>query len=251
MMEETEFWELCLDKFSKKLTNQQINTWIKPISFKASKNQSTIHAPNKFVLEWVKDRFDKEISLLAKEYLNTENIEYLVTKKGKKKDPLLQATPPIKTPKKNTLNTTANGLSKSFYFDNFITCKANQLATAAGKQVAENPGETYNPLFIYGGVGLGKTHLMHAIVNHVKLLKPDSKIKYLHAERYVHAVVKAYENKSFDSFKKTFHNLDLLLIDDIKFIAKKNRTKEEFFYAFNHLIENKKQIIITCDSYPK
>ena len=125
------------------------------------------------------------------------------------------------------------------------------MATAAGKQVAENPGETYNPLFIYGGVGLGKTHLMHAIGNHVKLLKPDSKIKYLHAERYVHAVVKAYENKSFDSFKKTFHNLDLLLIDDIQFIAKKNRTQEEFFYAFNHLIENKKQIIITCDSYPK
>ena len=105
--------------------------------------------------------------------------------------------------------------------------------------------------FIYGGVGLGKTHLMHAIGNHLKLLKPDSKIKYLHAERYVHAVVKAYENKSFDSFKKTFHNLDLLLIDDIQFIAKKNRTQEEFFYAFNHLIENKKQIIITCDSYPK
>ena len=251
MMEETEFWELCLDKFSKKLTNQQINTWIKPLSFKASKNQSTIHAPNQFVLEWVKDRFDKEISLLAKEYLNTENIEYLVTKKGKKKDPLLQVTTPNKISKKGPSNTTANGLSKSFDFDNFITGKANQLATAAGKQVAENPGETYNPLFIYGGVGLGKTHLMHAIGNHVKLLKPDSKIKYLHAERYVHAVVKAYENKSFDSFKKTFHNLDLLLIDDIQFIAKKNRTQEEFFYAFNHLIENKKQIIITCDSYPK
>ncbi|MBT6250996.1 MAG: chromosomal replication initiator protein DnaA, partial [Nitrosomonadales bacterium] len=140
---------------------------------------------------------------------------------------------------------------KDFDFDNFVTGKANQLATAAGRQVAENPGETYNPLFIYGGVGLGKTHLMHAIGNHVKSLKPDAKVKYLHAERYVHGVVKAYENKSFDSFKKTYHNLDLLLIDDIQFIAKKNRTQEEFFYAFNSLIENKKQIIITCDSYPK
>ena len=251
MMDETAFWELCLDKFSKKLTNQQISTWIKPLALKANDGQCSIYAPNQFVLEWVKDRFDKEISLLAKEHLQTENIEYLVIKKDGKKNPLSLANTPRKVSQKTSSNTTTNGLSKSFNFENFITGKANQLATAAGKQVAENPGETYNPLFIYGGVGLGKTHLMHAIGNHLKLLKPDSKIKYLHAERYVHAVVKAYENKAFDSFKKTFHNLDLLLIDDIQFIAKKNRTQEEFFYAFNHLIENKKQIIITCDSYPK
>ncbi|MDA9155414.1 chromosomal replication initiator protein DnaA [Methylophilaceae bacterium] len=250
-MDEADFWELCLDKFSKKLTNQQISTWIKPLALKASDGQCSIYAPNQFVLEWVKDRFNKEISLLAKEHLQTENIEYLVIKKGRKKNPLSLDTTLKKVSQKTPSNTTINGLSKSFDFENFITGKANQLATAAGKQVAENPGETYNPLFIYGGVGLGKTHLMHAIGNHLKLLKPDSKIKYLHAERYVHAVVKAYENKAFDSFKKTFHNLDLLLIDDIQFIAKKNRTQEEFFYAFNHLIENKKQIIITCDSYPK
>jgi chromosomal replication initiator protein len=251
MMNETDFWELCLDKFSKKLTNQQISTWIKPLALKANDGQCSIYAPNQFVLEWVKDRFDEEISLLAKEHLQTENIEYLVIKKDGKKNPLSPTNTPRKVSQKTSSNTTINGLSKSFDFENFITGKANQLATAAGKQVAENPGETYNPLFIYGGVGLGKTHLMHAIGNHLKLLKPDSKIKYLHAERYVHAVVKAYENKAFDSFKKTFHNLDLLLIDDIQFIAKKNRTQEEFFYAFNHLIENKKQIIITCDSYPK
>ena len=221
MMDETDFWELCLDKFSKKLTNQQISTWIKPLALKANDGQCSIYAPNQFVLEWVKDRFDKEISLLAKEHLRTDNIEYLVIKKDGKKKPLLLANAPRKVSQKTPSNTTSNGLSKSFDFENFITGKANQLATAAGKQVAENPGEAYNPLFIYGGVGLGKTHLMHAIGNHLKLLKPDSKIKYLHAERYVHAVVKAYENKSFDSFKKTFHNLDLLLIDDIQFIAKK------------------------------
>jgi len=250
-MDETKFWELCLDKFSKKLTNQQVSTWIKPLSIKTHEGQCFIHAPNQFVLEWVKDRFDKEISLLAKEHLKIENIEYLVLKKNSKKEPLNLVTTPSKIFKKTTASASVNGLSQSFDFDNFVTGKANQLATAAGRQVAENPGETYNPLFIYGGVGLGKTHLMHAIGNHLKLLKPDSKIKYLHAERYVHAVVKAYENKAFDSFKKTFHNLDLLLIDDIQFIAKKNRTQEEFFYAFNHLIENKKQIIITCDSYPK
>ena len=251
MINETEFWELCLDKFSKRLTNQQINTWIKPLTIKVNKDRFSIYAPNQFVLEWVKGRFDKEMLLLAEEHLKIKSIEYLVTKKSNKTPPSKPSDTPIKKSKKIFSTTSTNGLNKDFDFDNFVTGKANQLATAAGRQVAENPGETYNPLFIYGGVGLGKTHLMHAIGNHVKSLKPDAKVKYLHAERYVHGVVKAYENKSFDSFKKTYHNLDLLLIDDIQFIAKKNRTQEEFFYAFNSLIENKKQIIITCDSYPK
>ena len=251
MINETEFWELCLDKFSKRLTNQQINTWIKPLTIKVNKDRFSIYAPNQFVLEWVKGRFDKEILLLTEEHLKIKSIEYLVTKKSNKTPPSKPSDTPIKKSKKIFSTTSTNGLNKDFDFDNFVTGKANQLATAAGRQVAENPGETYNPLFIYGGVGLGKTHLMHAIGNHVKSLKPDAKVKYLHAERYVHGVVKAYENKSFDSFKKTYHNLDLLLIDDIQFIAKKNRTQEEFFYAFNSLIENKKQIIITCDSYPK
>jgi len=145
----------------------------------------------------------------------------------------------------------ASGLNPQFTFESFVTGKANQLACAAAMQVAENPGKAYNPLFIYGGVGLGKTHLIHAIGNHLKQIQPDAKIKYLHAERYVSDVVKAYENKAFDAFKKNYHSLDLLLIDDIQFFSKKNRTQEEFFYAFNALIENKKQIIITCDSYPK
>ncbi|MBT7482673.1 MAG: chromosomal replication initiator protein DnaA, partial [Nitrosomonadales bacterium] len=234
-----------------RLTNQQINTWIKPLTIKVNKDRFSIYAPNQFVLEWVKGRFDKEMLLLTEEHLKIKSIEYLVTKKNNKTPPSKPSDTPIKKSKKIFSTTSTNGLNKDFDFDNFVTGKANQLATAAGRQVAENPGETYNPLFIYGGVGLGKTHLMHAIGNHVKSLKPDAKVKYLHAERYVHGVVKAYENKSFDSFKKTYHNLDLLLIDDIQFIAKKNRTQEEFFYAFNSLIENKKQIIITCDSYPK
>ena len=139
----------------------------------------------------------------------------------------------------------ASGLNPQFIFESFVTGKANQLACAAAMQVAENPGKAYNPLFIYGGVGLGKTHLIHAIGNHLKQIQPDAKIKYLHAERYVSDVVKAYENKAFDAFKKNYHSLDLLLIDDIQFFSKKNRTQEEFFYAFNALIENKKQIIIT------
>ena len=144
-----------------------------------------------------------------------------------------------------------SGLNSSFNFNNYVTGRANQLARAAAIQVADNPGQTYNPLFIYGGVGLGKTHLLQAIGNHFKQVKPDAKIRYLHAERYVSAVVKAYENKAFDDFKRQYHSLDLLLIDDIQFFAKKTRTQEEFFYAFNTLIEEKKQIVITCDTYPK
>jgi chromosomal replication initiator protein len=144
-----------------------------------------------------------------------------------------------------------SGLNPSFNFNNYVTGRANQLARAAAIQVADNPGAAYNPLFIYGGVGLGKTHLLQAIGNHFKQAKPDAKIRYLHAERYVSDVVKAYENKAFDEFKRQYHSLDLLLIDDIQFFGKKTRTQEEFFYAFNTLIEEKKQIVITCDTYPK
>ena len=144
-----------------------------------------------------------------------------------------------------------SGLNDSFLFDNYVTGRANQLARAAAIQVAGNPGQAYNPLFIYGGVGLGKTHLLQAIGNELKQQRPEANIRYLHAERYVSDVVKAYENKAFDEFKQQYHSLDLLLIDDIQFFAKKTRTQEEFFYAFNTLIEEKKQIVITCDTYPK
>jgi chromosomal replication initiator protein len=144
-----------------------------------------------------------------------------------------------------------SGLNEAFNFNNYVTGRANQLARAAAIQVAENPGAAYNPLFIYGGVGLGKTHLLQAIGNELKHHNPEAKIRYLHAERYVSDVVKAYENKAFDEFKQKYHSLDLLLIDDIQFFAKKTRTQEEFFYAFNSLVETKKQIVITCDTYPK
>ena len=247
-----ETWKLCLNFCEKELSKQQYTTWIKPLSGDVDENlkQLTISAPNQFVLQWVKERLNDKLHSLLEESSNISSITYNVNKKTKRSlsvEAIITESPdpnkikPVKT----------NGLNKSFNFDNFVTGKANQLACAAAKQIAEKPGTTYNPLFVYGGVGLGKTHLMHAIGNHLKSIQPNAKIKYLHAERYVHDVVKAYENKDFDSFKKNYHSLDLLLIDDIQFIAKKNRTQEEFFYAFNTLIENKKQIIITCDSYPK
>jgi chromosomal replication initiator protein len=142
-------------------------------------------------------------------------------------------------------------LNRGFTFDSFVTGKANQLARAAAIQVAENPGISYNPLFIYGGVGLGKTHLVQAIGNHLADVRPQARIRYSHAEQYVTDVVRAYQQKSFDEFKRYYHSLDLLLIDDIQFFSNKGRTQEEFFYAFNALVEAHKQIVITCDTYPK
>ena len=266
------FWTLCLERFKKELSAQQFNTWIKPLRFEHDQDKIKILAPNKFVQQWVKDRFAQKIELLAKELLpNVTKIEFairaikesILPKKEAVLSKALAISPPNNVAEAPSQETTkksaggtlkevkASGLNPQFTFESFVTGKANQLACAAAMQVAENPGKAYNPLFIYGGVGLGKTHLIHAIGNHLKQIQPDAKIKYLHAERYVSDVVKAYENKAFDAFKKNYHSLDLLLIDDIQFFSKKNRTQEEFFYAFNALIENKKQIIITCDSYPK
>jgi chromosomal replication initiator protein len=142
-------------------------------------------------------------------------------------------------------------LNPAFSFDSFVTGKANQLARAAALQVAENPGVSYNPLFVYGGVGLGKTHLVQAIGNQLADQRPQARIRYIHAEQYVTDVVRAYQQKSFDEFKRYYHSLDLLLIDDIQFFSNKGRTQEEFFYAFNALVEAQKQIVITCDTYPK
>jgi len=144
-----------------------------------------------------------------------------------------------------------SSLIPEFDFENFVTGKANQLARAAALQVAEHPGTSYNPLFIYGGVGLGKTHLIHAVGNMVLTHQPNARVRYLHAAQYISDVVRAYQQKSFDEFKRYYHSLDLLLIDDIQFFTGKDRTQEEFFYAFNALIESHKQLIITCDTYPK
>ena len=252
-MKNDEIWSECLNLCEKELSKQQYSTWVKPLNAEIDYQNKTliILAPNQFVIKWVKDRLNENIVNFIKKF-DLINLKYKVLKKVKNSKDFSSALSKIKeSVKKPDKIIKTTGLNKNFNFNNFVTGKANQLACAAGKQIAEKPGITCNPLFIYGGVGLGKTHLMHAIGNHLKKEQPNAKVKYLHAERYVHDVVKAYENKSFDSFKKNYHSLDLLLIDDIQFIAKKNRTQEEFFYAFNTLIENKKQIIITCDSYPK
>lgn len=266
------FWAHCLLRFEQELSAQQYNTWIKPLKARVNGQSVQIIAPNKFVMQWVKSKFFNRIESMAHGLSQTATVELIVD--DSEHPPAL--TPEIKHKPANAVETViteavqkssskqpvkvhakplkqerTSGLNNSFLFDNYVTGRANQLARAAAIQVAGNPGQAYNPLFIYGGVGLGKTHLLQAIGNQLKKEKPDANIRYLHAERYVSDVVKAYENKAFDEFKRQYHSLDLLLIDDIQFFAKKTRTQEEFFYAFNTLIEEKKQIVITCDTYPK
>lgn len=284
------FWPACLSRFESELSAQQFNTWIKPLQAEVDGEAVRISAPNRFVMQWVKDRFLKKIELFAEEFnLPGVKIEFVIGDTNDKKNSNLKKSNGNATPQENRdTNQNTNlepqdeealkinlakavaavskghkssksviskhedsGLNPAFNFSNYVTGRANQLARAAAIQVAENPGSAYNPLFIYGGVGLGKTHLLQAIGNELKLHNPNAKIRYLHAERYVSDVVKAYEHKAFDEFKRQYHSLDLLLIDDIQFFAKKTRTQEEFFYAFNSLIEAKKQIVITCDTYPK
>lgn len=269
------FWPTCLSRFEKELSTQQYNTWIKPLRTETEGDTVRLLAPNRFVMQWVKERFLKKIEQFAHELdLVKIKIELVLTDADSKISATNTTTKVTVSPKPdldetqitqtknhppatallkvvNKKNNDTSGLNPSFNFNNYVTGRANQLARAAAIQVAQNPGTAYNPLFIYGGVGLGKTHLLQAIGNELKQHNPDAKIRYLHAERYVSDVVKAYENKAFDEFKRQYHSLDLLLIDDIQFFAKKTRTQEEFFYAFNALIEAKKQIIITCDTYPK
>lgn len=266
------FWSICLGRFKQELSAQQFNTWIKPLQSENCNGSLRLLAPNRFVQQWVKDRFLQRIELIAEEVLaGPIHIELALADNTGSSPAMAEALPasaledipgdeavitlvkPVVKPAASKEKSAGElcGLNPSFNFDNFVTGKANQLARAAALQVADHPGSAYNPLFIYGGVGLGKTHLLQAIGNHLKQQRPEAKVRYLHAERYVSDVVKAYEHKAFDDFKRQYHSLDLLLIDDIQFFAKKSRTQEEFFYAFNSLIEAKKQIIITCDTYPK
>lgn len=267
------FWPTCLSRFEQELSTQQFNTWIKPLYAEVEGNTVSLVAPNRFVMQWVKERFLKKIEQFAHELnLNNIKIDFVISDSDQKtttekpvskvevsnhinliESQINKATSTTKSINKKASETSkvSSGLNEMFNFENYVTGRANQLARAAAIQVAENPGTAYNPLFIYGGVGLGKTHLLQAIGNELKKNNPDAKIRYLHAERYVTDVVKAYEHKAFDEFKRQYHSLDLLLIDDIQFFAKKTRTQEEFFYAFNSLIEAKKQIVITCDTYPK
>ena len=243
------FWRFCLTRFEKELTPQQYKTWIEPLKFHAEGDTLTLIAPNRFVLQWIRDKFSRRIQdLAAEQYQRPVEVRFVLGEKGPALSPLPLAPEVVTTrPKVREISR----LNAAFSFHTFVTGKANELARAAATQVAERPGTAYNPLFIYGGVGLGKTHLIHSIGNHLLARAPESKIRYIHAEQYVSDVVRAYQHKAFDDFKRYYHSLDLLLIDDIQFFSGKNRTQEEFFYAFNALIESHRQVVISCDTYPK
>jgi chromosomal replication initiator protein len=243
------FWRYCLTQFEKELPAQQFVTWIKPLKFHAEGDTLVLIAPNRFVLQWIRDKFYTRIQELAAEQLQ-RRVEIRLLLAEKEASPVVHIPAAAEVPQPKPSRDISR-LNPSFTFATFVTGKANELARAAATQVAEKPGAAYNPLFIYGGVGLGKTHLIHTIGNHLLARAPESKIRYIHAEQYVSDVVRAYQHKAFDDFKRYYHSLDLLLIDDIQFFSGKSRTQEEFFYAFNALIESHKQVVITCDTYPK
>lgn len=264
-------WQTCASKLEQELTPQQYSAWIKSLVVVDHDNGVLrIAAPNRFKLDWVKTQFASRITALASDYLGEPvEVQFVIATKAAAPRtapsapaqvatamPVMEAMESI--PERVTAQTGDSNprqeqsrINAALTFENLVTGKANQLARAAATQVAENPGRSYNPLFLYGGVGLGKTHLIHAIGNQVLIDNPKARIRYIHAEQYVRDVVTAYQRKGFDDFKRYYHSLDLLLIDDIQFFAGKSRTQEEFFYAFEALIAAKKQIIITSDTYPK
>ena len=273
----TQFWSSCLTRFEQELPAQQFNTWIKALRCEEVHGDETalrLIAPNRFVLQWVRDRYLPRVSELAQEFYGAAvNITLALPEASRtaaapanapaKPSASSPASPPVPDAVPTHAPRTASRvpsaasaydktrLNPDFTFDTLVTGRANDLARAAAIQVATNPGISYNPLFVYGGVGLGKTHLIHALGNAVYRHNPDMVIRYVHAEDYYADVVRAYQQKSFDVFKRYYRSLDLLLIDDIQFFNNKNRTQEEFFHAFNALTEAKKQIVLTCDTYPK
>lgn len=267
----------CLSQFEQELPPQQFNTWIRPLRLEGEDdftNGLRLIAPNGFILKWVKERYLTRIEELGSAFFsmpvcvtlmlgeratapvfspqttltasNTDSTDYSNRTK-------IAPSPVLERP----LEKTRSGYEKThlipgFTFENLIVGKANDLARAASVQVAINPGgAAYNPMFIYGGAGLGKTHLIHAIGNHILEQNPAKVVRYVHAEDYYSDVVRAYQTKSFDAFKRYYRSLDVLLLDDVQFFNGKNRTQEEFFFVFNALIESKKQIVISCDTYPK
>ena len=254
----TTFWDNCLEYFQTVLTAQQYKTWILPLEGSINDNNIVIQAPNRFLLVWARDSYSKDFKRIAKDTSgHSLPIEFSLKPSILKDDvPSILPIPPEKP--KTTEKTTKHKkksrspqLNRNYNFDSFVTGRGNQLARAAALQVCDNPANAYNPLFIYGGVGLGKTHLVQAIGNTIADTLPNAKILYIHAEKYVSDVVSAYQHKSFEQFKQFYHSLDLLLIDDIQFFAKKARTQEEFFYLFNALMQSEKQVIMTCDTFPK
>ncbi|WP_026376038.1 chromosomal replication initiator protein DnaA [Aestuariibacter salexigens] len=280
-------WSQCLDRLQQELPSQQFNMWIRPLRPQEDAETLILFAPNRFVLDWVKDKYRNKLTAILQELCGANAPQLRLEVQQRMAQPHASASFPVSDNKIGTGKQTSphlqneqqqqalqmpnnvlssnrvssetapvaaqhkSNINPKFLFDNFVEGKSNQLARAAASQVAGNPGEAYNPLFIYGGTGLGKTHLLHAVGNGIVEKKPNAKIVYMHSERFVQDMVKALQNNAIEEFKRFYRSVDALLIDDIQFFANKERSQEEFFHTFNALLEGNQQIILTSDRYPK
>ncbi len=255
-------WQACIEQLAQELPEQQFNTWIKPLSAQVSADFSkvTVFVGNRFKLDWIRAQYAARITqMLESLYGQSIPLELALTPR----EAIARVTPvqlaremaaqsePPDLGEDAAAGQFKNKLNTALTFNTLVEGTANRMARAAAMHVAGTPGHLYNPLFIYGGVGLGKTHLMHAVGNKLIADKPASKVLYIHAEQFVSDVVKSYQRKTFDEFKERYHSLDLLLIDDVQFFANKDRTQEEFFNAFEALLAKKSHIVMTSDTYPK
>ncbi|RDV24780.1 chromosomal replication initiator protein DnaA [Alteromonas aestuariivivens] len=287
-------WNQCLDRLRQELPTQQFSMWIRPLTSQEDDGVITLLAPNRFILDWVRDKYRDKITELFSEFSRPDEIPQLRLEVLSRQQSVLTGNS-TRSPSVNSVGGTSSlsshqvnvpvaavspaaevssrpgsnasftpnvvpipegmkhksNINPNYQFDNFVEGKSNQLARAAATQVANNPGGSYNPLFIYGGTGLGKTHLLHAVGNGIIANRPDAKIVYMHSERFVQDMVKALQNNAIEDFKRFYRSVDALLIDDIQFFANKERSQEEFFHTFNALLEGNQQIILTSDRYPK
>ena len=244
-------WNRCIRDLQAELPEQQFNTWIRPLQAVENDGELKLLAPNRFVVDWLQEHYIERILEIVDDSGSATNVVVEVgSRHTVPADPVRPARQPVAVaPSRQP--PVASRLNPVFTFDTFVEGKSNQLAKAAASQVGENPGKSYNPLFIYGGVGLGKTHLMHAIGSSMLKRSPDARVAYVHSERFVGDMVKGLQHNTISDFKRRYRSLDALLIDDIQFFAGKERSQEEFFHTFNALLEGQRQIVLTCDRYPK
>ncbi|MBS0579313.1 MAG: chromosomal replication initiator protein DnaA [Proteobacteria bacterium] len=249
---EASLWTRCMGALETELPEQQFNTWVRPLQAMEGNGALKLLAPNRFVVDWINANLLTRIGELLRDE-STGDAPIITVEVGSRVVPLPGAPAPVAAPRPRRAEGLVVGarLNADFTFASFVEGKSNQLARAAAYQVAENPGRAYNPLFIYGGVGLGKTHLMHAIAHLIKERDAEARIAYIHSERFVGDMVRALQHNSMSEFKTAYRSLDALLIDDIQFFAGKERSQEEFFHTFNELLEGQHQVILTCDRYPK
>ncbi|MCB1757362.1 MAG: chromosomal replication initiator protein DnaA, partial [Gammaproteobacteria bacterium] len=257
-------WNRCLSQLETELSAQQLNTWIRPLQIEETDKEIRLFAPNRFVRDWVKDNYFARIEEISLSIAQPQAIGISLEIGSSGSTTLRPEQPrPVEHITQKTFASATrisqpgdnqplhNNLNRAFTFDSYVEGKSNQLGRAAAMKIAETPGTAYNPLFIYGGVGLGKTHLMQAVGNMMLETNPRARVVYLHSETYVREMINALRQRTINEFKQFYRGLDALLIDDIQFFAGKEQSQEEFFHNFNALLEGKQQIILTCDRYPK